>query len=287
MVKWPSPHLLCGSEGQQPRPRALGGVAVANSRILLSEVLDAFRRLGSSWLSLFIGATVALSVGAHVGLFSVVNGVLYKSHPISKTLERLVPIQLASNGDVLEDALVTPEYLSRLLAAPPQSVSRLASFRGFQAKVSVGPVEAVVLGEVVAGDYFGALRIRPVTGRLLGESDSSSSAAPVAVISERMWRAHLAETPDLNGAFIGIDQTRFQVVGVVPQSFPGLFAWSIANRDLWIARPYSRTVGAYQNGSVFAELAAGEEVRALRAELASIRVDDHFSPPHTLGVAPC
>ncbi len=233
-------------------------------------------------MSAFVISTVALSVAVHVGLFAVVNGVLYKAHPLSATLKRLVPIQPAQNGTVLEDALVTPEYLSVLLAEPPRAVSRLASFRGFQANVSVGHEHLMAQGEVVAGDYFGLLGIRPIAGRLLNRSDSSAAAAPVAVVSERMWREQLAGTLDLTDAVVAIDRTRFQVVGVAPREFPGMFAWSVASRDVWVARPYARAVGVRENGTTFAELAAGASVAQLRAELASIRVDDHFSPPHTM-----
>ena len=43
--------------------------------------------------------------------------------------------------------------------------------------------------EFVTGNYFVDLGARPLTGRLLTGDDDRPGAAPVAVLSERFWRA--------------------------------------------------------------------------------------------------
>jgi hypothetical protein len=246
------------------------------------EILGIARRVKPTWISGFVVATVALSVAVAVGLFSVVNGVLYKKHPGSDALESLVPIQLVWNGRVNEDAQLTPSYLSELLREPPRTLSQLASFRGFQSRAFVGQQEVLVLGEVISGDYFGLLDVRPLAGRLLSRLDSNSSAAPVAVVSERLWRNQLGGTLELSASTVTINNIAFQVVGVVPQSFPGLFAWSVVSRDVWISRTYGAVVDQYQGGMTFGRLAPGASLDQLRAELSGVRVDDGFTPPHTL-----
>ncbi len=251
-------------------------------RAVVQEVVGAVRRVGSTWVSGFVVATVALSVAVTVGLFAVVNGVLYKKHPGTAALASLIPIQLVWNGRVKEDAQLTPPYLSELLRDQPRTLSQLASFRGFQAHAFVGRQELLLLGEVVSGDYFNLLGVRPVAGRLLSQLDSESSAAPVAVVSERLWRDQLAATLDLSASTITINHISFQVVGVAPRAFPGLFAWSVVSRDVWISRTYGPVVDPYQGGMTFGQLAPGASLGQLRTELAGIRVDDGSSLPHTL-----
>ncbi len=78
------------------------------------------------------------------------------------------------------------------------------------------------IATVVAGDYFGLLRARPLAGRLLTPEDDRAGAPPVAVVSYPFWRDRLGARRDVVGSQIVLNGTPFEVVGVADRAFRGL-----------------------------------------------------------------
>jgi len=50
-----------------------------------------------------------------------------------------------------------------------------------------GEAEVIDHGQYVTGNYFEALGVRPLLGRMIGRDDQTG-APPVVVISHRLWR---------------------------------------------------------------------------------------------------
>lgn len=74
--------------------------------------------------------------------------------------------------------------------------------------------------EMVSGNYFRMLGVRPLLGRLIEEADDASAGSRICVISYRLWQERFG-----GGAVIGrrvlINSTPFQIVGVTPRGFAG------------------------------------------------------------------
>ncbi len=69
-------------------------------------------------------------------------------------------------------------------------------------------------------------------GRTLSpEDDILPRGHPVLVVSERFWKADLAETPDVVGRKIYVNGNLFTIVGVMPESFRGTYA--ALSSDFW------------------------------------------------------
>ena len=74
--------------------------------------------------------------------------------------------------------------------------------------------------EVVGGNYFSVLGVRPALGRLLTPADDGVPGAnPVAVLSYRYWASHLGSDPRLVGQTISLNGHTFEVIGIAPQGF--------------------------------------------------------------------
>ena len=70
-----------------------------------------------------------------------------------------------------------------------------------------------VRAEMVSGNYFETLGVRPAVGRLFGSSDETAPGAnPVAVLSFDYWKTHLAEAPVV-GKTLLINGTPFTIIG--------------------------------------------------------------------------
>lgn len=84
--------------------------------------------------------------------------------------------------------------------------------------------------EVVTGNYFRVLGVRPVLGRPITDADEDKGAPVVAVISHRLWRQQFGRDPDIVGTTIRLTELtgmRFAgigvtVVGVAPSGFSGV-----------------------------------------------------------------
>jgi predicted permease len=174
--------------------------------------------------------TLALGIGANTAIFTLVQGILLRSLPVTDpaTLYRIgdtdnccvsggIP---GENGDF--DLFSYDLYLQLKNSAP--EFEQLAAMQAGQPQFSVrrGTAMAKSLrGEFVSGNYFSTLGLGAVAGRVLGESDDSPSSAPATVVSYSAWQTEFAADPSLVGSTIFIQARPFTVIGIAPPSFFG------------------------------------------------------------------
>lgn len=127
---------------------------------------------------------------------------------------------------------------------------------------------APVRGAEMTATGFQALRVPPLMGRVLLESDEVPGAPDVVVISHDLWQSRLGGDPDVLGRSISIGNEPHEVVGVMPEGF--LFPM----RDhLWLAFRYGSTDFERGQGPivyVFGRLADGSSLEEARAELKTV-----------------
>lgn len=174
--------------------------------------------------------TLSLAIGASTTIFSLLNQALIRSLPVQNP-HQLVVLSFAGGnpGHTESDGGNTPghrhefsypmyrdlrdrnEVLSGLIAAAPMNIGVVWNDRA----------EAVG-GEIVSGNYFETLGVRPALGRLFISSDETAEGAnPVAVLSFSYWKTHLAEAPVV-GKTLLINGTPFTVVGVAAPGFQSM-----------------------------------------------------------------
>lgn len=87
------------------------------------------------------------------------------------------------------------------------------------------PAEEITLRGVTP-EFFDALGVRPLLGRLLTSDDATRSFdTPPAVVSYSFWRRRFGDKAELvRGRTLAINGHRFSIVGVMPRSFHGLSA---------------------------------------------------------------
>ena len=173
-------------------------------------------------------------------------------------LSLIIGISLATvvfailNAAVLRPlAVSSPHDLVVLLEQRPMSVQRQRSYpdyRDIRAQqrtmvdvfgsssrtmvADIGGATQIVNGETVTGGYFDALGIRAVSGRPLGNADDEPGQPPVAVVSERAWRAWGRSLPLQAGATLTLNNASFAVVGLAPASFDGIVMGR--RTDVWV-----------------------------------------------------
>jgi predicted permease len=198
---------------------------------LMQDIRYALRQMRKSpGFTLTAVITLALGIGANAAIFTLVQGILLKSLPVSdpKQLFRIGDKDdccvnggfINDNGDF--DLFSYDLYLHLKNSAP--EFEQLAAMQSGQNTFIVrkGTAAAKPLrGEYVSGNYFTTLGIAPYLGRMLLDSDDQPSAAPVAVLSYQAWQGEFAGDSSIVGATVIIQAHPFTIAGVAPRGFFG------------------------------------------------------------------
>jgi predicted permease len=199
---------------------------------LLRDVRHALRRWrrGPAFAITTI-LTLALGIGATTSIFTLVQAVILKSLPVANPAElyRLGrESRCCYQGGYSQDkefSLVSYD-LYKHLRDNTKGFAELAAFPAFaplfgvRRAGSATPAQSYP-GEFVTGNYFTLFGIRAYTGRALTVSDDQPGAAPVAVMSYRLWQQAFGFDRSVIGSVFDIDNKPFTVVGVTPPGFFG------------------------------------------------------------------
>jgi putative ABC transport system permease protein len=174
--------------------------------------------------------TLALGVGANTAIFSVVDAVLLRSLPYPH------PNQLVLMFDVplkQPDALSGISYRDFTEMREQNRVFSVMAGNSFHDLALTGAGEPSIVNTAdVTPEIFPLLNAKPLAGRTLLPEDGKQGAAPVAVLSENLWRSRFGSNPALIGQSINLDMRPFTVVGILPASFR--YPDGAAPQDVWI-----------------------------------------------------
>jgi putative ABC transport system permease protein len=193
---------------------------------LLRDLRFASRQLGRSPVfTLTIVLTLALGIGANTAVFSVFDQVLLRALPVPHP-EQLVRFEwtgpfsgsASAFGGEISNYYSYPMY--RDLSADNKVLSGLLATDESNVAVSSGGKAENEDAEVVSGNYFQVLGLRPAAGRLLTPQDvTQENADPVAVLSYGYWKTRFNAEQNIVGRTILINHHPFTVLGVAPQNF--------------------------------------------------------------------
>lgn len=198
---------------------------------LAQDVRYAVRRLASSPLTTSIILLIlAGGIATNTAVFGVIDALLLRPIAGVKNPKQMVLFERFQSNQML-GSFGYPDYLDYS--------AQLKTFAGVAAKCSwpldfsdTGGVERVH-GELVTGNYFSLLGVRPLAGRLLNENDvSGGQGATAAVLSAAFWRRKFAGDPKILGRTLVVNRHDFTVVGVAQEEFRGIHPES--RTDVWL-----------------------------------------------------
>jgi predicted permease len=231
------------------------------------------RRMGG--VAVIAVATLALGIGATTTMYSAASAALLRPVPFADP-DRLV--LLFTTRTTARDGLMRFRWSKPLLDTLGRSVTSyeaIASFTPTLISVSGGNGEPEQIdGEIVSPEYFAILRTAPAYGRTFQpEDDGAPGQAPIAVVSDRLWRHRYGADPALLGGVVRINDVPLAVVGILPPGFAGLSD----KADIWIPRTmaprltYAEYLTTPQRFiAAVARLKEGVTLDAANAELAAV-----------------
>jgi predicted permease len=177
-------------------------------------------------------ATLALGIGANAAVFSLTDQVLIQLLPVTNP-DQLVVLSTSDRRSGPEGSLSFsyPMYLD--LRDKNQVFSGVIARGGAQMNISYGDQTERASAEIVSGNYFQVLGVRPWTGRLLTQDDDRTPGAhPVAVISYRFWERRFGKDPTIVGKTILANEYPLTVIGVTSPGFFGVNYYG--SPDVWV-----------------------------------------------------
>lgn len=255
----------------------------------VSYASRAARRSGG--LSLAIVGSLATGLAVTVVAFAFINAWLFKEFPGISQQDRLVHLELRRMPDgrppgipldSADDYRVVRAGLSRLGEVAATTQQRMALEL---------PEPHSVLGVFVSENYFDVLGVR-IRGRTF-RSNEGEPNAPVAVISDRLWRAVLARDASVIGKHIRVGGQIVEVIGVTPEGFAGTRIQLGGERpDIWLplaladrVAPNARPVLRADNLSLVARLQSGVSADAFAAAAQSIAAQQAHAVAAQSGLA--
>ena len=191
----------------------------------LSDLRLAIRGLRRSPLFAAVAIlSLALGIGANTAIFTLIDQVLLRKLPVVEP-ERLVMIyQRANNMGSNMGSRMNSYPLYQDLQQKAEPLSEVLCRRLTAASVSVDNQTERVEAEMVSGNYFSMLGVKPAVGRVFNsrEDDQVYRGHPVVVLSYAYWVSRFARDPGVVGKKIRVNDYPMTIVGVSAEGFAGL-----------------------------------------------------------------
>lgn len=184
---------------------------------LSQDLRYAFRQLRKNRVFAAVAVlTLALGSGATTVIFTVVSGVLLKplqySHPESLVT---LHVQAEKHGDAW--GFSYPDFLD--CQRECRSFEGVAAWTYGGGTVNNPGEPEYVDGRLISPGLFSLLRVPLVMGRSFVQAEDQIGAAPVAIISTRLWQTRYSASAKAVGMSLAYDGKSYTVVGVAPPGF--------------------------------------------------------------------
>ena len=226
--------------------------------------------LGTPAFTITAVVSLALAIGASTVIFSAVDAVLLRP------LSYLEPDRLTWIWENNQSASIKQEPPSYPDFSDWQDQSK--SFEGFGAFAAFAPIltnagePERISGYLVSPGLFTLLRAQPLVGRSFDSDDDRSGKTSVAIVGESLWRRRFGARPGIIGESITLNETLYQIVGVMPASFEFPNPGSNDTAEIWAPLPATLKAQNRRTDflSVIGRLNASTSLAAARSEMDTI-----------------
>src|SRR5450755_723744 len=195
----------------------------------------AFRVLAARpGFTLVAALSLALGIGANSAIFGLIDALWFRPLAVPKPGEI---VRIFSVPDQDRNGLLSyPEYLD--LQRQATQLREVVAIGGRGATLVQGDSHKLLNLNLVSSNFFTALAVRPLLGRVFTPRDEADSTRPLSVVlGNACWQRYFGSDPNIVGKQIRIQRVNddlVTVIGVLPKSFRDIETG--ADRDLWFSR---------------------------------------------------
>jgi predicted permease len=205
--------------------------------------------------------TLGMGIGANTAIFSIVDAVLLRSLPVQNP-ERLVVLQWTAhrgpqnigtssygdctvvqtrNQDRNTGCSLSYPMFKEVRARKDLFINTTAFAGPWQMDLSGNGPASMAQGELVSGDYFSTLGVRPALGRTLQPEDDRPGSTSVAILDYGYWQRMFGGDAHVVGRTVRLNNAIFTIVGVADRSFTRLTPGKSV--DVWVALNQATSLG--------------------------------------------
>lgn len=201
---------------------------------LIQDVKFALRQLRKApGFTITAVITLALGIGANAAIFTLVHAVLLKNLPVA---DPSLLVRVGDRDDCCVNGGVPDEndysiFASELYEHLRDNAPEFENLAAMQAGVGDGGITArsgrpgdlpkALRGEMVTGNYFQVLGLKPYAGRLIVPSDDVPGAPMGVVMSYQAWQRDYGSDPSIVGSKFTLNTYPVTILGVTPPAFYG------------------------------------------------------------------
>jgi predicted permease len=177
--------------------------------------------------------TLAIGIGTSATVFTWIHATLLEPLGGVADPDRVVTLSsVTPGGEIVTNSY--PDFID--FRDHLKLVDGVAVSRPMALTIGMEDHAERVWGELVSGNFFSVLGVRPEAGRLFlpAEFADAPGKFPIVVISDRYWRSHYGADPSVVGKTLRVNQHDLTIVGVAAPEFHG--SLPVIAYDVWI--PY-------------------------------------------------
>src|SRR5689334_2672412 len=190
---------------------------------LLLDLRYAFRSLRRRRTFAFVAiSTIALAIGAATSIYSIVDGVLFRSLPY-RDASRIVAIWQTDSSRRTNPMLsaywdrVPLDYTDFVRWRSRQtSFDAVGAWSGFGAMIDGARGPEQIVGTRVSPGLFELLGVHPVLGRSFLPGEDVVGGPRFTMLSYESWVSRFGHRPDIIGQTVRLGDDLYQAIGVLP-----------------------------------------------------------------------
>jgi predicted permease len=183
--------------------------------------------------------SLALGIGANTAMFTVVKS-LFLQAPFLRDPASVVSLVTADASNAGVFPVSYPNY---------EDIEKRQTMFGSTAILS--PANVMVdrgsadpmpmIAELVSGSFFSLAGVPAAFGRVFTAAETNGQGAgPYAVLSHSGWEQHFGANPRILGTTIGVNRSRFTIIGVMPRNFKGFN--TVTEPAIWLPMSFYRLI---------------------------------------------
>ncbi len=245
--------------------------------LIWTDMRYAFRQFRKSRVfAITAMLTLGLGIGANTAVFSLIDTVLLHPLPYQDPGKIVLITETVRQTESNEVGVSVQE--ARDYASNNRTFTQMAMFEseGFDLTGNGAPMR--VNAAKVSESAFPLLGVSPALGRTFTEKENLYGSSNVAVVSWSLWKNRFGGNANVLGSIIRLNETPYEVIGVMPASFRFPFDGKPFSEmaDIWVPEAFSpqrldpsRRVAEFGVGLI-GRMKPGVTIETARADIASV-----------------
>ena len=196
-------------------------------------------RLNRGFSSIVV-VTLAIGIGACTSVFGIVNALLLGALPYPHPEQLTLVMETERDNRDAKFIVAYPTYEDWKKETRSFSSMGLWEYRTYNAASAQEPEQ--VQGIRATASLFTTLGVSPALGRVFTEEEEAPGHR-VVVVSDSIWRNHLAGTAAAIGSTLRLNGEPFEVIGVMPKGFE----FPYRRNGVWV--PFAKEYQDEQRGA--------------------------------------